>query len=36
MSSQLELRHSDITSKILHAYFKKVYQELGYGFLEKV
>jgi GxxExxY protein len=36
MSSQLDLKHSDITSKILHAFFKRVYQDLGYGFLEKV
>jgi len=31
-----KLKHSDITSKILHAFFKKVYHRLGYGFLEKV
>jgi GxxExxY protein len=36
MSSHLDLKHSDITSKILHAFFKRVYQDLGYGFLEKV
>jgi len=30
------LKHSDITDKILHAFFKVVYPELGYGFLEKV
>ncbi len=31
-----KLKHSDITSKILQAFFKKVYHRLGYGFLEKV
>jgi GxxExxY protein len=30
------LKHRDITDKILHAFFKVVYPELGYGFLEKV
>ena len=30
------LKHADITDKILHAFFKKVYRQLGYGFLEKV
>jgi GxxExxY protein len=30
------LKHADITDKILHAFFKKVYPELGPGFLEKV
>jgi GxxExxY protein len=30
------LKHHDITDKILHAFFKVVYPELGYGFLEKV
>lgn len=32
----LTLKHSEITDKILHAFFKVVYPELGYGFLEKV
>jgi len=32
----IELKHKDITDKILHAFFKIVYPELGYGFLEKV
>jgi len=31
-----KLKHGDITSRILHAFFKKVYHQLGYGFLEKV
>ena len=31
-----KLKHSDITDKILNAFFKTVYPELGYGFLEKV
>ncbi len=30
------LKHADITDKILHVFFKKVYRNLGYGFLEKV
>ena len=30
------LKHPDVTDKILHAFFKKVYSKLGYGFLEKV
>lgn len=30
------LKHSEITDKILYAFFKVVYPELGYGFLEKV
>jgi len=29
------LKHSDITDKIIAAYYK-VYNTLGYGFLEKV
>jgi GxxExxY protein len=32
----VELKHRDITDKILHAFFKVVYPDLGYGFLEKV
>jgi GxxExxY protein len=36
MSLQLELQHEDITDKILQAFFKVVYADLGYGFLEKV
>lgn len=31
-----ELKHKDLTEKILQAFFKKVYARLGYGFLEKV
>ena len=30
------LKHADVTDKILHMFFKKVYPKLGYGFLEKV
>jgi GxxExxY protein len=30
------LKHSEITDKILHVFFKVVYAQLGYGFLEKV
>ncbi len=29
-------KHADVTDKILHAFFKVVYPELGYGFLETV
>jgi GxxExxY protein len=36
MSNKIELKHREITSEILHAFFKRVYQQLGYGFLEKV
>ena len=32
----VELKHKDITDKILFAFFKVVFPELGYGFLEKV
>ena len=31
-----KLKHSEITDKILNAFFKIVYPQLGYGFLEKV
>ena len=34
--SPIELKHKDITDKILQAFFKIVYPRLGYGFLEKV
>ena len=34
--NQIELKHKDITEKILHAFFKIVYPQLGHGFLEKV
>jgi GxxExxY protein len=34
--SQVELKHKDVTEKILHAFYKIVYPQLGYGFLEKV
>ncbi len=30
------LKHKDVTDKILYAFFKIVYPALGYGFLEKV
>ncbi len=36
MSDSSVLKHRDITEKILNVFFKKVYQRLGYGFLEKV
>lgn len=36
MTGQVGLKHGDITDKILHAFFKTVYVQLGYGFLEKV
>ncbi|MBI5032398.1 MAG: GxxExxY protein [Chloroflexi bacterium] len=36
MSDNSVLKHHEITEKILHAFFKKVFHRLGYGFLEKV
>lgn len=36
MSEISVLKHQDITDKILYAFFKVVYPQLGYGFLEKV
>ena len=30
------LKHEDTTGRILYAFYKKVYPQLGYGFLEKV
>jgi len=36
MKPNLKLKHGDVTDKILHAFFKIVYPQLGYGFLEKV
>lgn len=35
MKNQVELKHKDVTEKILHAFYKIVYPQLGYGFLEK-
>jgi GxxExxY protein len=35
-SASIELKHKDITDKILYAFYKIVYPQLGYGFLEKV
>ncbi len=32
----IQLKHKEITEKILFAFFKTVYPQLGYGFLEKV
>jgi GxxExxY protein len=32
----IDLRHGKITDAILHAFYKRVYTDLGYGFLEKV
>ncbi len=36
LNNQVDLKHGDVTDKILHAFFKIVYPQLGYGFLEKV
>ncbi|HVN16583.1 MAG TPA: GxxExxY protein, partial [Anaerolineales bacterium] len=33
---QALLKHSETTDRILHAFYKVVYPQLGYGFLEKV
>ena len=30
------LKHGELTDRILHVFFKRVYAQLGYGFLEKV
>jgi GxxExxY protein len=35
-SKTSDLKHKEITDKILHAFFKIVYPALGFGFLEKV
>ena len=34
--NSIELKHKDVTDKILNAFFKVVHPQLGYGFLEKV
>lgn len=36
LEGQTILKHSEITDKILHAFYKVVCPQLGYGFLEKV
>lgn len=36
ITNQVELKHKEVTEKILHAFYKIVYPQLGYGFLEKV
>ena len=36
LEKQTVLKHGEITDKILHAFYKVVYPQLGYGFLEKV
>ena len=36
VNGQTDLKYRDITDKILHAFYKIVYPQLGYGFLEKV
>jgi len=36
MNEQVELKHKNVTEKILFAFYKIVYPQLGYGFLEKV
>jgi GxxExxY protein len=36
MEKPVPLKHKELTDKILYAFFKVVYAELGYGFLEKV
>ena len=36
LAGQTILKYSEITDKILHAFYKVVYPQLGYGFLEKV
>lgn len=36
MDNLFELKHKEITDKILYTFFKIVYHQLGFGFLEKV
>ena len=36
MDNPVDLKHKDVTEKILHAFYKIVYPQLGYGILEKV
>jgi GxxExxY protein len=36
MGNYILLKHKEITDNILHVFFKIVYPQLGYGFLEKV
>ena len=36
MTDSVILKHSEITDKILHAFYKRVYPALGYGFLERI
>jgi GxxExxY protein len=36
MTMSVELKHADLTDRILHAFYKKVYHKMGYGFLENV
>ena len=36
LEKQTVLKHGEITDKILYAFYKVVYPQLGYGFLEKV
>jgi GxxExxY protein len=35
-ATHISLKHKDITDKILYAFFKIVYPQLGYAFMEKV
>ncbi|MCE7921207.1 MAG: hypothetical protein DCC59_04060 [Chloroflexi bacterium] len=35
MNNLADLKHKDVTEKILHAFYKIVYPQLGYGFLER-
>jgi GxxExxY protein len=34
--AKLNLKHAEVTGTILNAFYRGVYAELGYGFLEKV
>jgi GxxExxY protein len=36
MGDHIALKHKELTDNILHIFFKIVYPQLGYGFLEKV
>jgi GxxExxY protein len=35
-AKHINLKYKDVTDKILYAFFKIVYLQLGYGFMEKV
>lgn len=36
LENPIELKHKEVTDKILYAFYRVVYPLLGHGFLEKV